>query len=132
MKSLFIVAMTFGVVSLGSAYGGKVEGKVFPVVGSAQFLQMRPANAASTRFWGEFERYRHCSFERLEWYLGDDKAASRADLVFEEGAKIRGTGQEEFGPWVVQLTPDQLANRSYAVVYHRCHAFWLTETRFYG
>lgn len=112
--------------------GGRVEGFLFPVATMAQIEEYERVGETWTRIWGQSDRLRHCSFDHLVWYLGNVGEDARADLIFEEGTKVRGGGRFSFGPWIVQLTPSQLFERSYAIVYHRCHPFWLTETRFYG
>ena len=114
------------------AVGGRIEGDFFPVTNMGVIEAHAAEGETWTRIWGHSFRLRHCSFDHLSWYLGHEDDDSRADLIFEEGTKVRSNGRFDFGPWLVQLTPQQLFGRSYAIVYHRCHPFWLTETRFYG
>lgn len=130
MKSLFFVVMGAMVVSIFGVYGGKVEGRIAPVVVDAEITRMEAVGETATRFWGSFEKARDCQFDSIAFYLGAEGDGPRADFVFEEAAETRAPGAENFGPWLVQLTPDQLRNRSFAIVYHRCHPLWLTETRF--
>ncbi len=131
MKSLFVVAMGFGLYVFGATFGGKIEGSLAPVVTRADISRMKPVGPVATRIWGRFDKLRDCPFESLAFYLGDTESSSRADMLFEEVASVRRTGDENFGPWLVQLTPDQLNGRSFAVVKHQCHPLWLTETVFY-
>lgn len=131
MTRLLMGSFAFVTMFFLSRVGGHVEGWLFPVTTLGVITQTQPIGETSTRIWGHAERLRQCSFEQLIWYLGDRTHHARADLVFEEGTKVRGDGFFDFGPWVVQLTSDQLKDRSFAVVYHRCHPFWLTVTRFY-
>ena len=131
MKAAFFFFIGAALWAMVATFGGRVEGYFFPVTSQVSIIQTEVINPVQTRFWGELKRERQCAFESLEWRLGELGSSSRADLVFEEGAKVRGSGLEEFGPWVVQLTPDQLLNRSFAVVRHRCHPFWITVTIFY-
>ena len=113
------------------AFGGTVEGYFFPVANNPQITRIEREDEGWTRIWGVADRLRSCSFNRLEWRLGSADAFAVVDLVFEEGTKVRGDGTFSFGPWLLHITPDQLRNRSYAIVFHRCHPFWLTQTRFY-
>ncbi len=131
MKQL-IGAFFLSSVLFLSAVGGRIEGYFFPVAHLGVIEAHEAVGETWTRIWGRSHRLRHCSFDHLSWFLGREGEDSRADLVFEEGTKVRGGGRFDFGPWRVQLTPAQLFERSYAIVYHRCHPFWLTETRFYG
>ena len=56
--------------------GGELEGRFYPVVGTAQIDRVEVATDVSTRIWGMAERLRNCSFKRLEWRLGDGRAFS--------------------------------------------------------
>lgn len=132
MTKTLIAACAVVSLAFALANGGRIEGYLFPVVTMGEIIAFEPVGETSTRFWGRSARLRHCHFDHLVWYLAEGHVATYADLVFEEGPKVRGGGRFAFGPWLVQLTPEQLLDRSYAVVYHRCHLFWLTETRFYG
>jgi len=130
--SKFLIAALAGLMALFvQAFGGAIEGYFYPVTEATMITRAERDTDAWTRIWGQAARRRACSFQRLEWRLGDDRAFSVVDLVFEEGAKVRGDGTFEFGPWLLHLSPDQLRKRSYAIVYHRCHWLWLTQTRFY-
>ncbi|MFG5382204.1 MULTISPECIES: hypothetical protein [unclassified Yoonia] len=132
MTKVLIGACALVTIFFATAIGGRIEGYFFPVATPGVIIRYEAVGETSTRIWGDSARLRHCSFDHLVWYLGDEADNARADLVFEEGTKVRPGGRFSFGPWLVQLTPEQLLGRSYAVVYHRCHALWLTETRFYG
>jgi len=131
MRALFFFTIGAALWAIVTTFGGRIEGHYFPVTRQVSILKADRVNAVQTRFWGELKRERQCEFESIEWRLGEIGSSARADLVFEEGAKVRGSGLEEFGPWVVQLTREQLLDRSFAVVRHRCHPFWVTETIFY-
>jgi hypothetical protein len=132
MSRLVIFALALLFAMLVQSFGGKIEGAIWPVVRVAEITRAEAVSETRTRFWGASERLRRCSLERFEWRLGTPDASAPADLEFEDGAAVRVVGPFTFGPWVVQLTPDQLFRRSFATAYHRCHIFWLTETRFYG
>lgn len=131
MRALFWASMGVWSYMIGSAYLPLIEGRLFPVVVGVQITQTEAAGPISTRIWGEFEKVRDCTFLGIEFYLGDIDRSARAQLMLEEGSKVRGNGFEDWGPWVVQLTESQLAENSYAIVRHRCHPFWETVTRFY-
>lgn len=131
MRSLFFAGMLFGGYVFATTFGGQIEGTLFPVVDRTQITRTEPVSEVSTRFWGEFRKTRDCQFDSIEFYVGEPGKSARVDFRFEEGSKVRSDGFEVFGPWVVQLTQDQIRERSYSVVWHRCHALWLTRTRFY-
>lgn len=131
MKSMFFGALAVALTVFTQSFGGAVEGAVNPVVDDVEISKMSPVDAISTRIWGSFEKLRQCDFLDIEFFLGVPGGASKALVVFEEGAKVRGDGREEFGPWIVQLTPEQIESNSFALVHHRCHFGWITETRFF-
>ena len=131
IKALFA---TFGlmVIFCVNAVGGQIEGRLWPVTTPGTLTHVVPVGETRSRIWGASERLRECAFDHIVWYWGIPFKHARADLILEEATKVRGDGAFTFGPWLVQLTPTQLTERSYAIVYHRCHLFWLTETRFFG
>lgn len=131
MKGVFYGAMAVALTVFAQSFGGPLEGAIRPVVRDVDISRMEPVDAISTRIWGRFQKIRDCDFFGLDFYLGTPGHASRALLVFEEGAKVRDDGYEDFGPWVVQLTPDQINTNSFAIAKHQCHFAWITETRFY-
>ena len=131
MTKVLIGAFALITAMFANAVGGRFEGYLFPVVTMAEIMRHEAVGETSSRIWGHSARLRDCSFDHLVWFLGAATDNARADLVFEEGTKVREDGAFSFGPWLVQLTPEQLTGRSFAVVYHRCHRLWLTETRFY-
>lgn len=116
---------------VGTIYGGKIEGRIFPVVGGTNITRMEIVDATSTRIWGGAVKLRNCSFQRIDWHFGTTSANAFVDVLIEEKTKLRADGTFGFGPWIIRLTPDEVQYRSFATVYHKCHSFWLTETRFY-
>ncbi|MEO1639151.1 MAG: hypothetical protein AAFU41_07890 [Pseudomonadota bacterium] len=131
MKATLIASVIAALILFANSVGGRVEGYFFPVVAPAELDQITAVGETRSRIWGRAARLRQCSFDRVVWFLGDARNHARADVDFEESTKVRPVGAFSFGPWLVQLTPVQLRNRSYAVAFHRCHPFWLTQTRFY-
>lgn len=125
--ALALVALFLGTI------GGSIEGRFAPAVTDVEVSRIDPVGETHSRIWGSMRIVRAgCDFAGLEWFLLGTSRRVLADLVFEEGAKERGNGVQDFGPWLVQLTPDQLQNRSVAVAYHDCPwRWWRTETTFY-
>lgn len=136
MRNALILAFVVMLVFFAEVVGGIVEGHFFPVTSRAEIREVAAAGQGLTRIWGEIRKRRDCAFVEVEWWLGVSgrRAAGAyavADLEFEEGTRVRASGPFSFGPWRLQLTPEQVLNRSHAIVFHRCHAFWLTETLLY-
>ncbi|WP_424967346.1 hypothetical protein [Dinoroseobacter sp. S375] len=109
---------------------GGVEGRLFPVVKRAQITSVDALGETRSVIYGTSSRLRSCAFRRVDFFLGTPEANARVDLDMRETSKVRPGGEFDFGPWLVQLTPDQFP-RAFAVVKHRCHPFWLTESLFY-
>lgn len=127
---------------------GTVEGRFFPVAVDTQLHLVGPDANGFTRVDGTSEKLRPgCKFDHIEWYLGAPEDSTRADFDLLEPPKNRKGGPFSFGPWMVQLTPEQIVERSYAMVFHRCHDLtlvpdtkdrkgitvhlWLTESIFW-
>lgn len=108
-----------------------IEGRFFPVTGRMVIEQVQPEGEYRTRIWGEIEKRRDCSFERIEFHLGTPGHSSIVDLDFEEASRVRSAGLFGFGPWLLHLSREQLYSRAFAYVYHRCHPLWLTRTTLY-
>ena len=132
MRVVFVGAFLFMLGLFFHVSGGRLEGLIHPVVTKGEITRTEVVGETGTRIWGHSQRLRDCNFVGLSWRLGDLSHYSVADLIFEEGTHVRPGGYFDFGPWVVQLTPDQLDSGSYAIVYHRCHPLWVTETFFFG
>ncbi len=115
------------VVAFIFSIGGQVEGYLAPVANRTTFTSIEPVGETYTRLSGQSLKRRGCDFEGVKFRTA---LGTGAAVIFEEGTKDRGAGHFDFGPWVVQLTPLQLETAE-VTVSHRCHPFWLTETRWY-
>ena len=118
---LFVVFIT--------AFGGRIEGKIWPAASPAVIERIERAGEFRVRIWGHSSRLRNCSFEGLEWRVGSASHNAGVAVEFEESSKARPEGGFSFGPWVLHLTETQLTDNSFAVVLHRCHPFGLQKQR---
>lgn len=134
MKSIVLVALSmiaYAVISPSLPY---VSGHFYPVVGNVEIDTKQVAfhGGQWTEIAGRADKLRDCEFVEIRWFLdqpGDLRV--RAQVRFFEAAKSRREGDFTFGPWVVQLTDDQLLRQSSANVVHKCHPLWLTITPFW-
>lgn len=115
------------IVAFALTVGGEIEGALFPVASDTTFGVVEPVTPTAVRVYGDSEKRRDCDFVRLEFRT---QAGTVAPVHFEEGTVDRRAGDFGFGPWIVQMTPEQLANAT-VMVYHRCHGFWVTQSRWY-
>lgn len=130
--SKVVIAVFAGMLGLFVLhFGGIVEGRVFPVTRDTELMRIEPDGVNRSLVWGRSVRQRECSFVRLEWRIGSPHHYAVIDVEFLESSKVRGGGVFEFGPWRLHATEAQITGRSFATAVHRCHPFWLTETRFY-
>ena len=128
-----IVAAMMMFVTFGADALGRLEGRYFPAVSNVMIDVTDGPTENSSILGGSFDRPRgKCGFERIEWYLAKPGgAAARLDFEFLDPSQVRDAGPNDFGPWLLHATDLQIANFVYADVYHKCHAGWLTVTRFY-
>lgn len=112
---------------------GGIEGRFAPVVTEVEITETERAPHGYTRIWGEMKIERpSCDFRGVEWDLVGLNRNVLAHLIFEEGAKEREGGWQDFGPWLVQLTEEQLFESSQATAFHKCPwRWWRTESRFF-
>ena len=111
---------------------GRFEGRFWPVVTAASLTEIQPVGENASRIYGTFDKLRECDFDSIEWRVRSGNAYSVVAFEFEEASKAREPAPQEFGPWLIHLTPAQLKGNAFAVVYHRCGVRpWLTETHFY-
>ena len=129
--STVAVTLAFLLIWLLSLYAGKVEGALFPVVVDTKITSADRISSLNTRVTGSATKLRECSFVRIEWFLGTPKLSAYIPVVFEERSKVRTAEAFQFGPWILRMSPEEVRDFSYAIVYHKCHPLWLTETRFY-
>lgn len=121
-------AMLAGVfVAFALTIGGQVEGYIAPVAGNTSIEAIEEVGATHTRIRGRSKKRRECEYVRLEFRTA---YGTVAPVIFEEGTNDRGEGRFTFGPWLVQMSSEQIETAR-VVTYHRCHPLWLTETRWY-
>ncbi|WP_424967582.1 hypothetical protein [Dinoroseobacter sp. S375] len=127
-----LMAVFFGMLFLFFSYfGGQIEGRLFPVIEQTVLTHVEHDAHNRSLVWGHAMRLRDCSFVRLEWRIGTPAHYAVVDVVFLDASELGEGGGYDFGPWKVHATPDQVLNRSFATVVHRCHPLWTTETIFW-
>lgn len=111
--------------------GGAIEGMIFPV---ADVFYINTAEDKDNDGWAElsgtFKKTRECDYHDIEWFWQGETNSTRIPLKYPS-AKIRSKGSYEFSNWLLYMPYDQIKDQSYAIVYHECHPFWKTKTKFY-
>lgn len=117
---------------------GNIDGTTNPVVSPLTIETAKPYDAQWTEFSGYSEKFRQCSFRRVDWYLGTrDKPNVPVPVVMSEPA-IRMIGKIPVEEWRAKIEPvDRLLTDTFADVYHQCQFGgvdfpWLTKTRFWN
>lgn len=125
-KWLVLIAFGWAYITMPN-----IEGKFFPVVSHAEIAHAYETENGHTVFFGKMKKLRKCEFLSIQWFMQTEDGKVKADLKFLDRATVRKPGDFTFGPWLVQMAPDDLRDRSFAVVYHACHPGWTTATKFY-
>lgn len=121
------------VILLGWGYisAPAIEGKLWPVVEPATITKVEEQRDGHTVFYGKSTKLIDCEFKSLDWFLKTEHGQVSAPVVFADRAVIRKPGDFTFGPWISQLSAEELLYNSYAIAYHRCHPLWYRATKFY-
>lgn len=130
-------AITFAAVIMTLwTIGPWVETKFFPVVSKLQVDEIVDDNGR-TKLLVHFNKLRSCDYVGIAWFRGT-KATSFERVAVEltrsasdQSSPNRPTGLQRSGPWYVSMSKRELQQNSFAVLYHKCHWFWVTETDFY-
>ena len=131
--SIFGLFALFGMmlVPIMATVAPIVEGSLLPVSTPARLDTVLPEGLYRSRIWGHAEKKRECSFKRLEWFYAPRLGLPVvAPVKFLAGTKSRGNGTFDFGPWVVDVSEDQI-EESYAYAFHSCHPFWEVRSLFF-
>lgn len=128
--------------------GPWVETHFFPVVQKLHIADLRAGEDPNTSvFTAEFVKVRDCEYLGIGWYKSGSEP-ERVPIVLGRGIHDTDTpnrppGFTRTGPWTVSLPPDQVRPPfgqwvagqkeppSFAVLFHRCHPFWVSKTEFY-
>ena len=135
--SQFLIGTLLGLASFFVyEFGGQIEGRLFPVMGTLEIHDPEEADDRSVTKWkGHAEKLRNCNFVRLEWYLGPRNGRHvivDREAAFTDKPQIRSTGRLHWEGILVHLSPKATRENSFADVIHRCPwRPWEVRTRFY-
>ena len=118
------------------AFGGKIEGKLFPVAlaDSIRISEIDPALLIDgTRLEGTMVKLRNCDFIGLQASILNPVGTKIVvPMDVRESIKLREKGEHEWGPWRVLLPVWQVEPQIEIIVFHQCNPFYITETEFYN
>lgn len=130
----FIIALVMLISTMGVFMTGRlafIEGKLLPVVTDFRITKMEAVGDTHTRFWGTFNLERpECDYIKTpKWKLLGRNRDVAVPLIIEERTTERISGVNEFGPWIIKLTPEQFISNSLGEVTHDCPLrWWYTST----
>lgn len=133
-SAIILFAMLFTIWAVGP----EIETRYFPVVSKLTILDARADEDGNTVLDAEFTKIRNCEYLGLAWFralpggMGFERVP--VEIMRQENdtsSPNRPTGTQRAGPWIVHMTPDDLRNRSFSRLMHRCHGLWVTTTDFF-
>ena len=143
-----IIGIVIGfILFLGFAYAqtnewpGKLEGYYFPVgkdttfnVSKSESNLLDIDNDAFVVIEGDLVKYRACALDRVEAVVIDPTGNETPKTIFfEVEPKNHPPGQWSWGPWIIRIPYSEIISHNYSIsiiIYHNCHPFWKTITRF--
>lgn len=132
LKIAGLVALVWVAILIGkSNLLPHLEGALFPVLGGTSITRATQRADGVTVFYGRATKLRECAFRRVEWFWKLGEVDVPLPLYFLRSDGLRPIADFAFGPWGISLPKDRLLRESYGVVWHKCHPFGLTATRFY-
>ncbi len=130
--SLATILFCFGFGSLGTlafiAGSGGVAttlGVTNPVLTDFKITQIFPSNDGHAVISGEFDLLRadECEFFGFDWRFGVRGGRTEPVNVKPFRKVERVNGLQVFGPWIIELTKDQVLDQSFADTIHKCGFF---------
>lgn len=132
MKVLnWVLGMLFSMVLLIFFFtlGPWVESSFLPVYSHFELVSAEPSPDGTIAVF-RYTKYRNCEPLGYTWFSGDIGAGVTQLNVRRKGSSgPRPLGTQTTAPInIAGITPLELADNVYAVLYSRCHPLWITET----
>jgi hypothetical protein len=118
-------------------YGPAIETALFPVVEKLVIVGEREAPGGKTEIDAYFVKVRNCEYVGIAWFVHEaDQVDRRVSVELlrrpeDTSSPNRPVGAQRAGPWIIDIPFGELRETSAAVLYHKCHPFWLTTTEFF-
>lgn len=101
-----------------SPFAGRLDGRLFPVVGNVVFEQIEASEGGSI-VSGHYSKFRNCDFVSSKWYR-----YPAAEVEVKRLAEVQihhPHGKLPSGPLFIHASPDTVSNEMYSVSHHRCY-----------
>ena len=125
-----VAVLVMGVYTIGPW----LETKFLPVYSRFEIMQIEPYGEGQTRAIFKFTKYRQCEPQGFAWYTGELGAAFRQLRVKVESTgsvPSRPLGVQMTSPYVIDATPAQVKDATFAEIFSTCHPFWTTRSVIY-
>jgi hypothetical protein len=117
--------------------GPEVETLYRPVLSKLIITEVEEVTPETSMVRAEFTKLRNCEYMGIAWYRGTE--ANYFDRVSmtpvkdpdDTSSPNRPVGTQSAGPWRLTMKAEEVRKNSFVQVFHRCHPFWTTMTRFY-
>lgn len=126
-----IVSLAILVIVVMHEHAGRWEGRLFPVVVDADITSVLSADEFQTDINGETTKIRDCKWIETKIWAGQPGSSMLLTVARPAGLEDFGLGRHKWSTMRVPL-PIALTTNNTAITLHRCHNFWLTETRLFG
>jgi len=130
------IGLFFAMITI-FAGGPALETAYWPVLGKLEFTDVKPLTDETAITRVRFTKKRDCEYLGISWYRGSSVMISeRVSMTAikdpdDTSSPTRIVGTQDAGPWRIGMSADDIIKKSYVVIYHRCHPFWNTMTKFY-
>jgi hypothetical protein len=131
--AIVFVASIQTILIVGPAF----ETRFFPPVSKLTILAMHEDADGNTVIDAFFTKNRPCEYIGISWFkVAPDGTFDRVPVILQrrEGdtsSPNRPVGSQRAGPWIIGVSSEDLPEKSFARLYHRCNPFFITVTDFY-
>lgn len=128
LNIISVLIIVFGFASF--TFGPVLLGKLKPVTSQATLLKALHTPPPDYRYTWEAvaKKYRNCSFQKLEWFLGRVGSGVPVQAYFEDKPQRRLIGDLHWSGLVIHLPRDQVLTNSYGYVTHTCNVLGIPLT----
>lgn len=134
MSSVITLFMTLYAIFL---LGPWLEMRYWPVLSKLEILRIEPQSPLHADMYVQFTKERDCQYIGMAWFKGLRSGGFERVLVIpmrdpkDTGSPNRPLGTQRAGPWRISMLAEEVKTNSFANIFHQCHPFWITHTKFY-
>lgn len=115
--------------------GPWAETKFFPVYSKFRIISIEPSGDDASTITFEFEKNRACEPKGMAWYFGEPGTTFRQLRIDVTASGIRNralpVGKHTSREYLMDATPDEIRDATFAEIFNTCHPFWTTRSEIY-